>query len=91
MKIGDAEDRIRKEYSTDVSISMDDSVASWILDKNGGSDHGARGIDDVIGNGILLPIAKDILSKDIDITHAGVIAISMDGDKPAITSMKASS
>lgn len=91
MKIDDAEERIRREYSTDVTISMDDSVVSWILDRNGGFDHGARGIDDVIGNGILLPIARDILSKDIDIKHAGVIAISMDGGRPAITSMKASS
>lgn len=91
MKIDDAEERIRREYEADVTISMDDSVISWILDRNGGFDHGARGIDDVIGNGILLPIARDILSKDIDIRHAGVISISMDGGRPAITSMKASS
>lgn len=89
MKMGDAEDRIRESYSHDVSIRLDDATVSWLLDKADSADHGARGLDDVIGDSILLPVAKGILTKDIDIERTGAIIVNTDASGPTITTMKA--
>ena len=89
MKIGDAEDRIRESYAHDVSIRLDDATVSWLLDKADSTDHGARGLDDVIGDSILLPVAKGILTKDIDIERTGAIIVNTDTSGPTITTMKA--
>lgn len=89
MKIWDAENRIHESYSGNVSITLDDDTVSWILDKADSANHGARGLDDVIGNFILLPIAKGILAKDIDIERTGVINVNTGASGPMITTMKA--